>query len=93
MFFLIIRDFFNKLIWDPSFQKKQQFIEIIYVHRGVPGDLMRINFKNIIKIKPSSFIIKDNEYDEEKIIPFHRIEKIIDTELDKILYIKKKEEI
>lgn len=90
MFFLIIRDFFNKLIWDPSFQKKQQFIEILYIHRGVPGDLMRVNFKDVIKIKASSFILKDNETNEEIMIPFHRIEEIIDTQTDDVLYIKKK---
>lgn len=90
MFFLIIRDFFNKLIWDPSFQKKQEFIDIVYVHRGVPGDLMRVNFKEVIKINPSSFIIKDNETNEEKTIPFHRIEEIIDIQTDDVLYIKKK---
>ncbi len=59
----------DELRWHPS--KSLEGVEITYVHRGAPGDVMRIGAEKIIKMEKSFFIIMRNGIKTR--IPYHRI--------------------
>ncbi len=79
-----LRNILNRLIW--SEKEKPGDYEIIYIHRGVPGNSRRLNASNILKVGKSWFSFKDNE--EEKIIPFHRVILIVNLKNGKCLWRK-----
>lgn len=68
-----IRDFLNKLMWDP--REKPEEYSIIYVSRGEPNDRATVNCSKITKVYHRGF-----EYTSESgrvlYIPFHRIIEI-----------------
>ena len=86
---MIIRDYFNKLLWDSKSNKIRKEIDIIYINRGVPGNQIRINYNEIIKIYPDKFKYFDSISEIYKIIPYHRIKKILNTKTEEIIYKKK----
>lgn len=88
MVILRIRDFLNKLFWDENLKKEREFFEITYIHRGVPGDLIRLNCKDITKINSDSFEYYEKDIEEEKMIPFHRIDKILNYKTGECIYRK-----
>ena len=88
IYILNIRDFLNKLFWDKNYSEKREDFDIIYIHRGAPGDVIRFNCKNLIHIFPGSFEYYEKEIDEPKIIPFHRITEIIDVKNDILIFKK-----
>jgi uncharacterized protein (UPF0248 family) len=85
---LNIRDFLNQLFWDKNYSERIEDFEIIYIHRGAPGDVLRFNCKNLIHVFPGSFEYYEKEIDEPKIIPFHRITEIIDVKNNTTLFKK-----
>ncbi|MBI5253846.1 MAG: DUF504 domain-containing protein [Euryarchaeota archaeon] len=64
--------FLDELRWHPK--KSIQGVEIVYVHRGAPGDVMSIQAKSIIKFESSFFVIERNNIETR--IPYHRIREI-----------------
>jgi len=86
---LIIRDYFNKLLWDSNSNKIRKEIEIIFINRGVPGNQIRINYNEIIKIHHDKFEYFDSTSEIYKIIPYHRIKKILNSKTGEIIFKKK----
>ncbi|MBD3351190.1 MAG: DUF504 domain-containing protein [Candidatus Lokiarchaeota archaeon] len=85
-----IRYYLNKLIWDPNEKDKINDIDIVYIHRGAPNDQLRLNCGDIDKVNSDSFEYVDPETGYDKIIPFHRIEKIVNNKNKEIIYQKAK---
>ena len=64
-----IRDILNRIIWHP--EEDASKYEIVFIHRGAPGNLKSIPAWSITRVNPQSF-----EYSlggESARIPFHRI--------------------
>mgnify|MGYP000144322031 CR=1 FL=1 len=68
-----IRDFLNKLMWDP--REKPEEYTITYVSRGSPGDRASVNCSEIIKVYHRGFEFKSKN-GRVTYIPFHRIVEI-----------------
>jgi uncharacterized protein (UPF0248 family) len=78
--------FLDELRWHP--QKSLKGVEIVYLHRGAPGDAMTVQAESIIKFESSFFVIaklvrKTNALaiaiernNMETRIPYHRIREI-----------------
>ena len=49
-FRMILKEFFNQLLWDDKYKDKHSNFEITYIHRGAPGDIKYVNFSEIHKI-------------------------------------------
>ena len=62
------RDIMNRLRWDKG--ESLASVEIVILHRGAPGDRMRIPGGDIISIGHMFFDTKDSS------IPFHRVLEI-----------------
>ena len=62
------RDVLNRLKWTRG--ESLEDVQILYIHRGVPGDLMEINGSAIRSLDKGFF-----ETDEKR-IPYHRIVRI-----------------
>lgn len=58
-----------ELKWHP--QKSLEGIEIIYLHRGAPGDRLAVAGRDIERLEKSFFVILRRG--EEVMIPYHRI--------------------
>jgi uncharacterized protein (UPF0248 family) len=46
-------------------------LEVIIIHRGVPGNVKVIKGESIIDIAPRAMLV--SEGDEETVIPYHRV--------------------
>ena len=68
-----IRNFLNKLMWDP--RERPEEYTIIYVSRGEPNDRASVNCSRIIKVYHRGFEFKSSN-DRITYIPFHRIIEI-----------------
>lgn len=78
--------FLDELRWHPK--KSIKGVEIVYVHRGAPGDVMAIQAESIIKFESSFFVIAKpvrktralaiamERNNIETRIPYHRIREI-----------------
>ena len=86
---LILKDFFNQLLWDKKFKDKTSDYDITYIHRGAPGNKKMVNFSQIEKVNSGSFEYYDEEFSRVSTIPFHRILIIKDFKKDEIVYTKK----
>jgi len=62
------RDVLNRLKWERG--SSLQDVEIVIIHRGAPGDLMKIRGEEIISIGHMFFETPDSS------IPLHRIVEI-----------------
>ncbi len=62
----------NELRWHPS--KSLEGIDVTYVHRGAPGDRMRIGAMDISRLEKSFFVLEREG--REVMIPYHRIVEI-----------------
>jgi len=85
---VILRNFLNKLIWDNKSQLNRENFDIVYIHRGAPGDHLKVNCAEITKVFSDSFEYFDKHLDEKKRIPFHRIERILDLKKNEVIYQK-----
>jgi len=72
-----IRDFLNKIIWDPREKPKKYIIR--YLSRGMPNNFVEIRGNTIIKVYHRGFEYRDLE-GEKTYIPFHRILEIRNCE-------------
>jgi uncharacterized protein (UPF0248 family) len=73
----------DELKWHP--EKSLERVEIIYIHRGAPGDILITSADTILRFEKSFFIIDRGGI--ETSIPYHRIKEIRKDE--KILWKKK----
>lgn len=64
--------FLDELRWHP--QKSLEGVEIVYLHRGAPGDAMTVQAESIIKFESSFFVVERNNMETR--IPYHRIREI-----------------
>jgi len=64
--------FLDELRWHP--QKSLEGVEIVYLHRGAPGDTMTVQAESIIKFESSFFVVERNNMETR--IPYHRIREI-----------------
>jgi len=81
-----IRSILNRIIWHP--EEDPSKYEIIFIHRGAPGNLKSIPAWCITKVNPQSF-----EYSlggESARIPFHRIVEIRNVELGVVVWRSKR---
>lgn len=62
--------FLNELLWHP--EKSLQDVDIIYLHRGVPGNLKGAAACEVA-FEKSFFVIRNHK---ETRIPYHRIKEI-----------------
>ncbi|GAB4329276.1 MAG: hypothetical protein Kow0069_36720 [Promethearchaeota archaeon] len=67
------RQVLNRLFWDPHWRKFKRDVELVYIHRGNPGDVKVVAFEQIIKVLPSFFVHVDEVSGQEVQIPYHRI--------------------
>lgn len=79
------REILNKLKWHPK--EKFEDYEIIILHRGAPKDIKIIPTKLVIKLERSFFYYKENE--EEIAIPYHRVLKIRNIKMNKVVWAKR----
>jgi uncharacterized protein (UPF0248 family) len=83
----LIRKLLNQMKWDNS--KNISDYEITFVHRGAPDDLKTYSSARIKAIKSSYLIFVEEEEEEgEVIIPFHRIQRILNKKTNKIIWEK-----
>lgn len=70
---MTVREFLNKIFWDP---RENRFdYEIAFIHRGAPMDRKILPCSLIKEVKSSWFTYESKE-EGEVIIPFHRIIEI-----------------
>jgi len=81
-----IRNFLNKLKWDPRENPENYIIE--YISRGAPNDKEIIRASSITKVFHRGFEYKA-PYGKIKYIPFHRILLIKNVSTDRIIYRKR----
>ena len=73
-----IRETLNRLLWDPKYRHSREHV-IEYKHRENSREVIKkIYIKDIISIGGWYIIVKCGE--REKVIPFHRITRIISQE-------------
>lgn len=73
-----IRETLNRLLWDPKYKHNKKHV-IEYKHREDCGEVIKkIYVKDIVSISSWYIIVKCSE--REKVVPFHRITKIISQE-------------
>ncbi len=58
-----------ELKWHP--QKSLEGIEITYLHRGAPGDMLKVAGRDVVRLEKSFFVITRNG--KEVMMPYHRI--------------------
>lgn len=58
-----------ELKWHP--QKSLEGIEITYLHRGAPGDMLTVAGRDVVRLEKSFFVIVRSG--REVAIPYHRI--------------------
>ena len=81
---LILRDFLNKIIWDT--REDPEDYELLFIHRGAPGDVKRISMSSIVKVARSWFVYLD--LGSEQFIPLHRVLKVINRRTGDTLWSK-----
>jgi hypothetical protein len=62
----------DELKWHP--EKSLRESEIVYIHRGAPGDVLTVKGDEIIRLEKSFFVILRSG--RETCIPYHRIKEI-----------------
>ncbi len=65
-----IRDFLNKLLWDPREDPSEY--TVVYVSRGEPGDRASVNCSRIVRVHQRGFEFI-SESGRLVYIPFHRV--------------------
>ena len=81
----LLRDLLNKIKWDTSLSPEE--FQITYIHRGVNGDQLTINFTDISEIRSSWIIVfNNNDYTP---IPLHRIIRVKNFVTGVTIYEKK----
>ncbi len=68
-----IRDFLNRIFWDP--RENRTDYEVIFIHRGAYMDRKSLPCTAIKEVRSSWFIYETPE-EGEVLIPFHRIIEI-----------------
>lgn len=82
----IIRKLLNRLKWDSD--KNISDYDITFLHRGAPNDLKTLSANRIKEIKQSYLLFFDEVHDEEVVIPFHRIRRIINVKTNEVIWEK-----
>ena len=78
---MVLRDLLNKILWD---SKENRFnYEITFIHRGAYLDEKRLSCGSIKEVR-SSWFTYDSE-NEEVLIPFHRIIRILNINTKEII--------
>ena len=81
----VIRETINKLLWDPQYKRDRNHIIEIKHRIGDREVIKRITVKDVVSVETWCIIVKRGE--EEVVIPFHRIVRIISSN-GKILWSK-----
>ena len=63
----IIREKLNQILWS----RDPRDYEVIFIHRGAPGNLKRVRCDRITETAPRHFVI-----DDDTIVPYHRVVEI-----------------
>lgn len=83
----IIRKILNQIKWDSK--KNVVDYDIIFIHRGAPGDLKTYPANKIKEVKASYLLFLEEEEEEgEVVIPFHRIRRIYNKKSNQIVWEK-----
>lgn len=64
-----IRDVLNRERWSSS--SGLEGLEVVILHRGVPGSRKVIRGSSIADVAPRAMVVREGE--EESIIPYHRV--------------------
>src|SRR5512136_373209 len=64
-----IRDVLNREKWASKAGLKE--LEVVIIHRGVPGNLKVIKGESITDVAPRAMMVLEG--DEESVIPYHRV--------------------
>lgn len=86
---MMIKEIFNKILWDPREKKNIEDYEITFIHRGAYQNRKTISMTMIKEVKSSAFIYL-SEMGEETYIPFHRILEIKNKKTGEIVWSKRK---
>jgi uncharacterized protein (UPF0248 family) len=81
---MLLRDLLNRIIWDP--REAHEDYEILFIHRGVNGNVKRISMSDIVKVSKSWFIYLDSG--SEQPIPLHRVLKVVNHKTREVLWSK-----
>ena len=81
---LLLRDLLNQIIWDP--RRNRGDYELLFIHRGVPGDIKRISVSDIVEVRKSWFIYLDSGLEQS--IPLHRVLSVIDCRTGEVIWSK-----
>ncbi len=82
-----LRNILSKLRWESNKQPSRYLIT--YLHRGAPNDVKDVRVSEIVTLGKSYFILHSVN-GEETTIPFHRILRVYDGEMDSVLWEKRK---
>ncbi len=83
----LIRKLLNQMKWDNN--KNLSDYEITFIHRGAPNDLKTYSAARIKAIKSSYLIfVEEEEEVGEVVIPFHRIQRILNKKTNQIIWEK-----
>jgi len=78
-----LKNVFNKLSWDKR-EKAENYV-IYYTHRGAPHDTRAIRASAVTKVGASWFTYAAGE-SEETLIPFHRVQRIVNTKTGRSIW-------
>ena len=67
------REMLSSLMWRPD--RDIGLVNVVYVHRGAPGDMASVHGKDIVSMSEMFMLISRDG--KEVQIPFHRIRSII----------------
>lgn len=81
---MLLRDLLNRIVWDP--REDRENYEILFVHRGVNGNVRRISMSDIVRVTKSWFIYLDSG--SEQPIPLHRVLRVVNLKTRKVLWSK-----
>jgi uncharacterized protein (UPF0248 family) len=84
-----LRNLFNKLSWDKR-EKAENYV-IHYTHRGAPHDTRAIRASAVTKVGASWFTYAAGE-SEETLIPFHRVQRIVNTKTGRSIWTSRSKE-
>jgi uncharacterized protein (UPF0248 family) len=81
-----LRAILNRILWNEKEGHYDDYV-VTYIHRGAPGDSRGVSFARIKKIGKSWFSLVD--FEEEVIIPFHRILTVKNIQTGEVLWRKR----
>ncbi len=81
---MLLRDLLNRIVWDP--REDREDYEILFIHRGVNGDVKRVSMSDIVRVTKSWFVYLDSGLEQS--IPLHRVLKVVNLRTREVLWSK-----